>query len=142
MTIIPIKLTEKHKSKLLEMCNTLFPEYKRIEIRDYQIDIDRNDYNPVFVDLYKGELTVPFDIYSIHWFEFCMTYLIRKIDHSYSEKILKPLEKKAIIEGYPENWLEIWNKRPWIKLWSLTNSGNYKKHPIDYLYDEFKKLKL
>jgi hypothetical protein len=136
-----IIVTEEHKSKLLEMCKVLFPEYGRIEIQEYAIDVDKSLPSPVFVDLYKQHITIPFDIYSIHWFEFCMTHLIRKIDNIYSEKILEPLEKKAIAEGYPENWLEIWNQRPWIKLWSLTNSGNYKKHPVDYLYEEFKKLK-
>jgi hypothetical protein len=70
-----------------------------------------------------------------------MTHLILKIDALHSEKILKPLENKAIKEGYPNNWIEIWGERPWIKLWSLTNSGNYKKHPVNYLYEEFKKLK-
>ena len=29
-----IELTEEHKSKLLEMCNKLFPEYENIQINN------------------------------------------------------------------------------------------------------------
>lgn len=125
-----IELTEDHKSKLLEMCFKLFKK----EIHGLTIQ-DNGFLN--YSDTFK---TVDYDD-RIHWFEFCMTHLIRKIDNLHSEKILKPLENKACKEGYPDNWLEIWNERPWIKLWSLTNSGTYKKHPVNYLYEEFLKLK-
>lgn len=129
-----IELTKEHKSKLLEMCNKLFPEYKEIILTKQKF------LNFGFKD--HKSYTTRIGNMSIHWFEFCMTHLIQKIDNLHSEKILKPLENKACKEGYPDNGSEIWNERPWIKLWSLTNSGNYKKHPIDYLYEEFKKLKL
>ena len=122
-----IELTENHKSKLLEMCKKLFPETYS---KTWDIE-GLFDYEPIDDENFE----------CVHWFEFCMTHLIQKIDNFHSEKILKPLEDKACKEGYPDNWLEIWNERPWIKLWSLTNSGNYKKHPINYLYEEFKKLK-
>ena len=111
-----IELTEEHKSKLLEMCKALFPEYKRVEITDYQIDIDRNHSNPVFIDLYKGELTVPFDIYSIHWFEFCINHLSKKV-YTIDGKVMS---------GYT---------------YFINNIRYTKKHPVDYLYEEFKKLK-
>ena len=131
-----IELTEDHKSKLLEMCKELFPEYKEIY---FGIDEYDNNFNG-FIYFAKNKLPCK-NIIEIHWFEFCMTHLIRKIDNLHSKKILKPLEDKACKEGYPDNWLEIWNERPWIKLWSLTNSGTYKKHPVNYLYEQFLKLK-
>ena len=131
-----IEISGKQKEMLLEMCKELFPEYTI-----YSADNDGFIEGEQWVgDQNMGE-DRPVNEFNIHWFEFCMTHLIRKIDTLYSEKILNPLEDKARKEGYPNNWLEIWNDRPWLKLWSLTNSGDYKKHPIDYLYEEFKKLK-
>lgn len=107
----PIELTDLHKFRLLEMCIVLFPEYNRIEISDYQIDVDRNHYNPIFIDIYKGDLTVPFDIYGIHWFEFCCNTLVNKLfDNSFD---------------FGKIYYEI------------LKSDN----PIDYLYEQFKQLK-
>lgn len=58
-----IELTEEHKSKLLEMCKTLFPEYKTIDL--FFIE------NDLFVGNLNGE--------DIHWFEFCVGYLFAKL---------------------------------------------------------------
>ena len=117
----PIELTDLHKSKLLEMCRILFPEYNRIEISDYQIDVDRNHYNPIFIDIYKGGLTVPFDIYSIHWFEF-QWEILNKICMLYIKSPIKTNEQ--------------------IKLFGLVCFNKSKLlHPIDYLYEQFKQLK-
>ena len=122
-----IELTEEHKSKLLEMCKVLFPEYKRIEITDYQIDIDRNHSNPVFIDLYKGELTVPFDIYSIHWFEFCMTHLTNAL-----------AGKNIKTDMFGDIEFEQARIKYLTELAKDRIKGQY--HPIDYLYSEFLKL--
>ena len=97
-----IELTEDHKSKLLEMCKELFPEY----IETY---LGVNDYDPEpdgYIYFTKNK-----NITRIHWFEFCMTHLCDKIfihDESLNEFLL---------------------------------TFNVDKHPIDYLYEEFKKLK-
>ena len=127
-----IELTEEHKEKLLEMAKKLFPEYKRIEITDYQIDIDRNHTNPIFVDLYKGELTVPFDIYSIHWFEFCMTHLAEKIINPKDENTSKIKKKyENLYTDTMANW------------WFMQDPGlreSFALDPINWLYKEFKKL--
>ena len=117
----PIELTDLHKSRLLEMCRVLFPEYNRIEISDYQIDVDRNHYNPIFIDIYKGVLTVPFDIYSTHWFEFCMTKLWIKINSLLSHKT-------------PEELMSMYNA-----FWDILNE---ELHPVNYLYEQFKQLKI
>lgn len=61
-----IELTEEHKSKLLEMCKTLFPEYEEI-----RFNINAKEYG-VFIVMDNGNII-------IHWFEFCTIYLSKKI---------------------------------------------------------------
>ena len=102
-----IELTENHKSKLLEMCKVLFPEYTTIP----------NDKNPKFLTInwftkqgYFIHLMDDDDLKEnkmIHWFEFCHEYLVEKILGDYN----------------------------------LIFCGPNRKHPVDYLYEEFKKLK-
>lgn len=118
-----IELTEEHKSKLLEMCKILFPEYTTIP----------NDKNPKFLTInwftkqgYFIHLMDDDDLKEnkmIHWFEFCMTYL--------QEKIRKVLNKP----------IDTWNNRLIGKL-SFYFNNKTVNHPIDYLYEEFKKLEL
>ena len=106
-----IELTEEHKSKLLEMCKILFPEYTTIP----------NDKNPKFLTInwftkqgYFIHLMDDYDLKEnkmIHWFEFCMTHLANKVfiqDESLNDFLL---------------------------------TFNINKHPIDYLYEELNKLK-
>lgn len=127
-----IKLTENHKSKLLEMCKILFPEYEHIQIRNYysmsdyvfQIDKPDGSENNGFDAIeFLTEKGYQYEIedydgkgYSIHWFEFCMTHLAEKIlDNSCGDISTSEL-------GY-------------------FSCGPIKEiHPVDYLYEEFKKL--
>jgi len=70
-----IELTEEHKSKLLEMCKVLFPEYTKI-------DLEIEDNYDGIKDYIMFEKTIPLKsntIIYIHWFEFCMTHLANKI---------------------------------------------------------------
>ena len=92
-----IKLTEEHKSKLLEICRELFPEYSKIQFQDI--------YNNETGNLYFDNVTIGI---TIHWFEFCITHLAEKL-----------------VVDYGASYYEM--------------THNY--HPIDYLYEEFKKLK-
>lgn len=108
-----IELTEEHKSKLLEMCTLLFPEYfhwkisKKQFIKSY---IRGND-----IQIYKGEIP---DL-NIHWFEFCMTYLSERLyNEHYSLEVCEDIRNEQLYDCFINN------------------------HPIDYLYDEFKTLKL
>jgi hypothetical protein len=88
----PIQLTQKHKDKLLEMCQVLFPEYDFSMFHNgHNSDLDINHLNNTHY-------------LSIHWFEFCMTHLAEKLSQ------------------YP-NQIEV-------------------DHPVDYLFEEFKKLNL
>ena len=116
-----IELTENHKSKLLEMCKVLFPEYTTIP----------NDKNPKFLTInwftkqgYFIHLMDDDDLKEnkmIHWFEFVMTHL--------PEKIFK--NPKGNFQGI--------NGRPY---WCEKVAESFAKvHPVDYLYEEFKKLK-
>lgn len=105
-----IELTEEHKSKLLEMCNKLFPEYKEIILTKQKF------LNFGFKD--HISYTSRIGNMSIHWFEFCMTHLIPKF------------EKQGIHINY---WLMTLG--PKHIHWPV----NFN-HPVDYLYQEFKKI--
>lgn len=65
-----IKLTEKYKSKLLEMIYKSFPEYKRIEFEQSGM-----------INLFKTNLTPTKEYDYIHWFEFCTLILSQKLDN-------------------------------------------------------------
>lgn len=122
-----IELTQEHKDKLLEMCKALFPE----DIFSFNNDdgedgiIDRN---------FAGD-NVPFEKLlswkdegsHFHWFEFCMTHLPVEL-HRYAmhEHNVEPKDALRIITT---------------NLLRFEDFGRYEIHPIDYLYNEFKKLK-
>jgi len=137
-----IQLTEKHKKKLLEMCKILFPELKFGFENDLADNLGMLNYHsPSTEQWHQWKL--------IHWFEFCMSYLTAKIDNMYDKKYIESAEKKAWAEknypkGLPSNWSEIWENRPYNRVWSGFNLGSPKPrngHPIDYLYEEFLKEK-
>jgi hypothetical protein len=84
----PIKLTEKQKEKLLEMCNKLFPgrtwQFWESDDENYPKDQmigNSNTYN-------IGGKHYP--ALEIHWFEFCVIYLLPKIQqkHYYQQGTL------------------------------------------------------
>ena len=91
-----IELTEDHKSKLLEMCKELFPEYP-----DLQFGVkEKHNWSKEY--LVFGLMS---DESIIHWFEFCVNHLTIKLNVSREDLM------------------------------------NFGYNPIDYLYEEFKKLK-
>lgn len=111
----PIKLTEEHKSKLLEMCKILFPEY-------LLIDIHKNGLLVLWEELPPSRMWN-----EIHWFEFCMTHLASKIIYSLY------IPKNANSDEGGQIGMDKFN-----------NTVLYypKKHPIDYLYFEFQQLNI
>ena len=135
----PIQLTEEHKSKLLEMCEKLFPELEDFEIRDSMEDFCFQ-FEHICIEFgRKKELVI------IHWFEFCSRYLMAKIDHLYFEKIMDPLDPYSLQNKnkklkYPKNWKQLWEQRPFLMFTNNVNGMCFKKHPVDYLYEEFKFL--
>ncbi len=113
-----IQLTEEHKSKLLEMCKDLFPKYKVKFIPDNLLEYDDQIFNYLSIEEIT-EKEVDFTV--IHWFEFCMTNLVASLVK-----------------------LDNLSNRIWREVWNELNGGpmvGIKKHPTDYLYNEFKKLK-
>ena len=102
-----MSLSKKQKEKLLEMCEVLFPEHAPFDL-ELESQYDGSQYQIIFQHMKK-------DMFSINWFEFCLTYLQDKI-------------KSA--GGFEYNIdcdVEL------ISCW-------FESHPVDYLYQEFKKL--
>ena len=115
-----IELTEDHKSKLLEMCKELFPEY----IETY---LGVNDYDPEpdgYIYFTKNK-----NITRIHWFEICSIKIVNELAwRNIKTDILADCEyedfrMKLITEIFRDK--------------CVTETF----HIIDYLYEEFKKLK-
>lgn len=109
-----IKLTEDHKSKLLEMCKVLFLEYPEIRFKENHILLYNKDtFNNIKNQLGKEFENILLQDYEcdikIHWFEFCMTHLARMLMCKNTKHM------QQLFMGL--------------------------KHPVDYLYEEFKKLK-
>lgn len=115
-----IELTEDHKSKLLEMCKKLFPEYNFINFQESSLmGAWGYDFNNICLSKKSNDL---YDIeINIHWFEFCMTHLANKM----------------IELGELPNF----NNKLDYEFFSILQSSWWESHPIDYLYEEFKKLK-
>lgn len=104
-----LQLTQTQKDNLLEMCNKLFPETKW-----HFWESEQEDY-PEGMLGYNSFATLGGPVkpsLEIHWFEFCYTYLLER------------LNEEGDFYNNPdyENGLEI--------------SG----HPIYYLYEKFKLL--
>ena len=118
--MVAIELTKKHKEKLLEMCKTLFPNV--LDVPD-KIDEDLS-LNTTFINirnevyLNKGTPNEEYisNDYSIHWFEFCLTHLRYKLN-------LSGNDYHTIGDVY------------------FSNDLLDGVHPVDYLYEQFKKLK-
>lgn len=82
-----LELTEEHKSKLLEMCKVLFPEYKGgITLHESAFNTNQL-FIIAFID--KDNDYIPnCDLY-IHWFEFCVKYIIPKLSIDSEDRIIK-----------------------------------------------------
>lgn len=128
--MVAITLNEKQKENLLEMCKVLFPEYKFTFEEECLLGAYSYSFNELVYSkdiknerdhLWKGE--------SIHWFEFCMTHLpVALYRFAMHEKYMDPTTAYyTIIEN------------------NLKRFGDFDRYyinPIDYLYEQFKKLNL
>lgn len=124
-----IELTEDHKSKLLEMCKVLFPEYP-----DLQFGVkEKHNWSKEYLVF---ELTGNEPI--IHWFEFCMTHLIVKLSKEFTKQ---GLSKADYTNNQYPNWF---SEKVSYHLNPFRNEEFEEDiifiHPIDYLYEEFKNL--
>ena len=145
-----IELTEEHKSKLLEMCKILFPEYINIEFDEdklYFLTQKCFDINKKFGTQFSNEdcdfeieevYLEEYDVY-IHWFEFCMTHLIVELSKEFTKQ---GLSKADYTNNQYPNWF---SEKLSYHLNPFKNEEFEEDvkfiHPIDYLYEEFKKLK-
>ena len=120
-----IKLTEEQKSRLLEMCNSLFPQVKWHFWESEKDDEIANDYIGYNQQVVLGEKINPWkDGLSIHWFEFCVIHLFPKLNQWYNSHQLLDVLYQTI--GNSKN-IE-------------PNQINKFSHPIDQLYEKFKTL--
>ena len=119
----PLKLTEKHKSKLLEMCGKLFPEYefKWKYIRSHNSGF----YGTTLVITEKDKCRYTSSYNEIHWFEFCLTYLLSRL-----AKFSMNVWNKG---DCTETDIEIFKEEAVVP--HIISLG---KHPVDFLYKEFK----
>ena len=109
---------------LLEMCRTLFPEYDNIFFGITQ-SFTHSGYGVILSPQFILFHTKGTQYLTIHWFEFCMTHL--------SELVLGKQIPRDIQTNYNTFAL---NCFMYIK-----KSTKYYIHPVDYLYEQFKKLK-
>ena len=124
-----IKLTDSQKSKLLEMCEALFPEYTIYEVQK------ANHFGRIVNTVqgnkweYNGDDDEPIDEFFIHWFEFCIIEIVNELAwRNIKTDILADCEyedfrMKLITEIFRDKFT------------------TEKFHIVDYLYEEFKKLK-
>lgn len=109
-----LELSNTQSIKLLEMCKILFPGYKEYVLSDQQgrcKDYQHGISKLEYV-LFTGDMGGI--ALKIHWFEFTMTYL--------SAKILSKNDNKYIMSELD------------------TFCGVQNGHPIDLLYEKFKKI--
>lgn len=107
-----IELTEEHKSKLLEMCKALFPEYNLNSETGYGgLYFGEGSIDGMLIGYLHDDFNDSIDdpnLY-IHWFEFCVNYLPQKMG------------------------LKFFNYTRW------TSEEGYI-HLVDYLHIQWKKL--
>lgn len=65
----------------------------------------------------------------IHWFEFVMTHLTHKLAW------MQDQEKKIPLQYHP---LTNEPERIFHRVYAQLNGGDFKQHPVDYLYEQFK----
>jgi len=116
-----IELTEDHKSKLLEMCKILFPEYNFIQFQEsasmgaWEYNFNNLCLSKKSNDLYDIEI-------NIHWFESCWKILNKILSNN---ETISPIYIQECILNFGI---------------ICFNNSDFQ-HPVDYLYEEFKKLK-
>ncbi len=122
----PIILTEEQESNLLEICDKLFPDTKwhfwESDREDYPRTIGYNNHATI------GKHTSIQPALEIPWFEFTINTLLREI----------AIQRTNIKDfGFDPEGFDRKHKKYLKKVLMYDNP----KHPIDYLYSEFKKIK-
>lgn len=138
----PIELNKIQKEHLLEMCRKLWPEYPSVEFwnfdsyddfcglgGDERIDdclcfyskkLPMTNGNPPAIDWERVQENNK--IITFHWFEFVFTHLINNLYYNIDYHDSSEYNCNLHVE--------------------LTlNMLNYNIHPVDYLYEQFLKIK-
>ena len=126
-----LRLSKNQEKKLLLMFNVLFPEIgKAIEItKSGLICFSKNGNFPAS---------------AIHWFEFCFTCLVEKIQSKIPEDQIYR-EQPAFI-GNVYGWTRgsmwtMYSEFAFVYPKACSGGSIYPNNPVDSLYEEFKKLK-
>lgn len=115
-----ILLTEEHKSKLLEMCKELFQEYT------FGFE---NDYSDVgIMEWYSRNMEENQEWQFTHWFELCMTHLVNRL--YYPDNKGQRDTRSKVEYFFFQSFID-----------SVEGATSGYEHPIDYLYEQFLKLK-
>lgn len=108
--MVRINLSDDQRTKLLEMCNAMFPNQK------HALWLEDDSF---FITDYHQENSNTFvESVSIHWFEFCLCHLLPKL-----KKI--GIQPELYVLTLPSTHIG-WD----------TKGVN---HPIDYIYQEYDK---
>ena len=128
-----IRLEQHHKSKLLEMCKALFPEYTCWGFSGHMAKAIQ--FKEIKTDNWEA----------IQWFEFCFIYLSEAIQHALpEEKIWSIMPPYAGGDGV-RRWT-MWSKFHYLypkacKGFSSDGEYDLPSNPVEYLYEQFKALK-
>ena len=110
-----IILTEQQESRLLEMCNKLFPSKSKEFEWEYSL------YMPGFLTIEYYDKKI-IETMELHWFEFCMTKLVDKLYNSINYTDSAEFNINLHVD-------------------LMLDMVNFKINPIDFLYKEFLKTK-
>lgn len=138
-----INLSSEHQEKLLEMTNKLFPKYRITEsypIRDILLcDQSGNCHHhsseerKIFV--YTATI-YGFAISITHWYEFCLNHLSKELFHQLIKSNLRRKKIKSCdLDDLVDYEQEL--RRQFLDIILIDKHS----HIIDYLYEEFKKIK-
>jgi hypothetical protein len=122
----PLLLSKEQKEKLLEMTKTLFPLFAG-ESTQF---ISENESIFLGISFWEDE-TKKRVLPTIHWFEFCYTSLIEKLNEDFEKWEEMPpyvMNVYPLAQGYWNNYTKFHFYYP---------KNNHIEHPVDFLYKLF-----
>lgn len=129
-----IELTQEQKDKLLEMCVNLFPDIKW-EHYDTANITEKKEYPEVWVVQYTDEEG---ELFCIPWFEFVIMFLVESIQVHLTEDLLWRNQPEYVRNVY--KWDETRQWTMYTEFFFHYPKRIHRENPVDYLYNEFKKI--
>jgi len=117
-----LELTKKHKEKLSIMCDDLFPEFETADIWSDEQMADN------FVTFTSDKKDAPSHYFCCHWLELCIVHIPKRIAEA-TETVDSQEKHRFLIDMMMKRMLAL-------------NShfiDHPEKHPVDYLYEMYKK---